>query len=104
MGREIDLMKLCAARNQGGYHRCSDACPNVAHEVHKPCNAVALLSRHSDVRNQVNGNKQETEAEHLHDAQQAGGSETDRKIQMLCGVVHCGGERKPTKRDDVSRL
>src|SRR2546426_9659009 len=68
MSREIDLMKLGAARNQRGYHRCSDACSDIAHEVHESCNAVALLSRHSNVRNQVNGNKQETQAEHLHHA------------------------------------
>ena len=102
--RQIRLVDLRPARDERGHHRRSDAASDIAHEVDQAGDAVTFLRSDTDVRCQVDGNEEESQAKYLHHPEDAGRSKADVEVQLLSRNVHPYGKGQPAEGNDVSRL
>ena len=101
---EPELMQLRAARDQRGYDRGADAAAHIAHEVDDAGDRVVLFRGDSDVGHERNRDKQETQADHLRNAQPGGGAEANLQVDPLGRVVHSDGQGQPAEGNQPSRL
>src|SRR3954447_20395159 len=101
---EPELMELGAPRDQRGYKRCPDAAPNIAHKIDDPSNGIVLFRRNSNIGDQRDCHKKESQPYDLSDTQPSGSTEADLQVNPLGRVVHSNGHCKPAEGNEAPSL